>query len=103
MTDEEISLYCVYLRQYSDDPAAADLIEQLQRERDEARDRLAGAERYCEQRENLAYDAGHEHGFRAGIEAAADKARIHMLGMSRERSDKMQKAIRALLPPQKAD
>lgn len=80
---------------------AADLIERLQQERDEARDRLAQAERDADIREDFAHDYGHDEGFRAGIEAASEKAKIFMLGLSKDRSDKMQKAILALTPTDK--
>jgi len=133
MTNDEIRAFLNVLRGRGSNPAtiqAADLIEKLQRERDEARDRLAeaqsDAEKWCKDSilmlgfadileehglmpssselisaRDRALAKSREQGFRAGIEAAAEKARIHMLGMSRERSDKMQKAILALSPSDK--
>lgn len=127
-SDRDIKDICSTLRQTSLH-AAADLIEQLQRELDEAyreAKRLAEIvwrDHYKEKAPNWQpldttagiisqidnmiaglveqLKASRKEGFRAGIEAAAEKAQIFMLGLSKERSDKMQKAILALTPTDK--
>lgn len=76
---------------------AADLIERLQQERDEARDRLAQAERDADIREDFAHDYGHDEGFRAGIEAAVAAANeADSLELAQHGSQMIIKRIRAL-------
>lgn len=85
MTDEEIKRFVGMLRHTQMTPSqdkAADLIEQLQRERDEARDRLAevGKGDYYE-----GVEEGYNCGFRAGIEAAYETSgQYHQITHIRE-------------------